>query len=337
VRVGAFALSLLSSPLHVQVVKTLGPGPQPLTDLRRSTGSPPQTTLRCHLRTLEKLGIVERRQQHGFPGSVDCVLSKSGRDLLEVADVLEAWLANSPGNAVELGTPAAKSTIKALVGGWESGAVRALASKTLTLTELSRLLTGLSYPSLERRLGAMRLAELIAPMPSGPKGTPYRITPWMRQAVAPLLAAARWERQNIPDETPMILKIDIEAAFLLSLPAITFHPSLSGICRLSVENDNARNGASRRAAGATAEVEQGAVTKCWSRLDSATGAWAAGTAAQWLRTVIDADACLDLGGDTQLAEAMTDELHAAYRRVLNGEGLHRASAAASAEAAPGRA
>ncbi len=39
--------------------------------------------------------------------------------------------------------------------------LRALAAGSLSLTELDRLIGALSYPSLERRLVAMRLAGLV--------------------------------------------------------------------------------------------------------------------------------------------------------------------------------
>ena len=134
--------------------------------------------------------------------------------------------------------------------------LRALAARPLTLTELDRLIAGLSYPSLERRPGAMRLAGQIKPCPSPERGTPYTVTPWLRRAIAPLAAAARWERVNVPDYTAPITKSDAEAAFLLAIPLLdSVDPEHSGACR-----DPRPDGA--RLAGVLISVEEGRVVSC---------------------------------------------------------------------------
>jgi DNA-binding HxlR family transcriptional regulator len=265
--------------------------------------------MRGHLRTLTELNILERRQQKGFPGIVEYELTPAGRELLLVSGALESWLAASPICPTQLGTPSAKSVLKALAGGWNSGVVRVLAARALALTELSRLITGLSYPSLERRLGAMRLAGLIDPCPDGGRGTPYKVSPWMRQAVGPLIIAARWERRHAREESPAIAKLDVEAVFLLVVPTLRLPPVHSGVCRFTVES---ANGGERRLAGVLATLEEGRTTACASRLDHEADAWVGGSAADWLRTVIDGEICVEVGGDAQLASAAVDALLFAY-------------------------
>lgn len=314
VRAGAVALSLLSAPLHVQVLRAVEEGSRSLADLRRAAGSPPETTLRSHLRALCDLGVLERRQQSNFPGSVDYDLARAGRELLSVVEILESWLTACPQESLELGTPAARSVIRALVAGWDSGVVRALAARPLALTELSRLITGLSYPSLERRLGSMRLAGQIEPCRNGGRGTPYQVTPWLSQAAAPLLAAARWERRCAPKVTSPIARIDVESAFLLTVPRVNLPSIHKGLCRLTVESRNG-NG-ERRLAGVLAAVEDGRVAGCASRLTAKGDAWASGSAAEWLRAVVDGEPALDAGGDAQLAEALVEALHRGYVSVL---------------------
>ena len=68
-------MSLLSLPLHVHVLRALEEEPLALIDLRRAVGSPPQTTMRGHLRSLTEAGILERRRESDFPGSVDYELA----------------------------------------------------------------------------------------------------------------------------------------------------------------------------------------------------------------------------------------------------------------------
>lgn len=308
-RAGAHALSMLSVPLNVYVLQALSKGPLPLIELRRVVGLPPQTTMRGHLRALVEAGILERHRHGGFPGPVDYELAKAGEDLLRVARTLEAWLLDAPDGPIQLGSVAAKSSTKALAEGWSSGIVRALAAKPLALTEISRLITGLSYPSLERRLGAMRMAGLIEPCPGGGRGTPYAVTGWLRRAIAPLAAGARWERKNLPDETAPVRRIDIEAAFLLTLPLVSLAEDHSGICRLAVDTSN---GSQPRQAGVIVEVERGKITSCVTRLDAQADASALGSVSAWIAAVLEQDGGhLEFSGRRQLAKAL-------------GEGLHRA-------------
>ncbi|HET6997155.1 MAG TPA: winged helix-turn-helix transcriptional regulator, partial [Solirubrobacterales bacterium] len=233
-RAGTFALSLLADPLDVCVLRALRPGPKALADLRRAVGSPPQTTMRGHLRTLTKVGALAKRRQNEFPGNLDYELTDAGHSLLTVAGVLEAWLADSPDGALALGSAAAKSAVRALMQGWSTTLVRALVARPLTLTELDRIIN-LSYPSLERRLVAMRLAGQITTTSGRGRGTPYPVTAWLRHAIAPLGAAARWERANDAPGASPIGRLDVEAAFLLAMPLIRLAPGLRGACRLTVE------------------------------------------------------------------------------------------------------
>jgi DNA-binding HxlR family transcriptional regulator len=311
VRTGAYALSLLAVPLNVQVLTSLGESPKSLMELRMHLGSPPQTTARKHLRVLTELGLIERRRQADFPGSVDFSLCRPGRDLLAVADSVERWLSHTPNSAPEIGTPMTKSALTALCEGWSSGIVRVLAAKPHALTELSRLITKLSYPSLERRLAAMRLVGLIDRCPSTPgRGTPYQVTEQLRFAIAPLTSGARWERQHLPMETPAIKRIDVEAAFLLTLSLLDLSEDLSGICRLAMELP--RPEGERQIVGVTAEVREGKVVSCLARLQSEAHAWVSGGQASWLEAVIDGSLDrLDVGGDCELAMALVDGLNGA--------------------------
>lgn len=307
-------MSLLSTPLNAHVLQALADEPKSLVDLRRAAGSPPQTTMRGHLKALTSAGILERRRVNDFPGSVDYELRRPGQDLLPVVEVLRGWLAVSPEGELELGTPAAKSAIKALVEGWSAGVVRALAARPFSLTKLSSIITGLSYPALERRLGAMRLAGLIEPCPGVGRGTHYKASEWLRCAIAPLAAAARWERQHLPEQTTPIGKIDIESAFLLALPLASLPGGQTGDCRLVVEMRN-RQGETRLA-GAMSRVKDGRVVSCVARLDGEATAYLSGSAGDWLRAVFEDDKRgLDAGGDCDLAFALLDGLHSVLFRA----------------------
>ncbi len=314
-RAGSCALSLLSAPLCVHVLQALEQQPSSLIDLRRAVGSPPETTMRGQLRALTEIGVLERHRQHGFPGSVAYKLARSGRELLEVGQVLQTWLAGSPDGPLGLGSIAAKSAIKALVEGWSSAIVRALAAKPLSLTELNRLISGITYPSLERRLGAMRLAGQIGACPSAVgRGTPYAATEWLRHSIAPMAAATSWEGRHVASVVAPTSRLDVEAGLLLAVPLITLESDQSGLCRLAVE---LRDGdGEHRLAGVTVGVREGQLTSCTCRLEGEASAWAVGSIPAWLSAVTVQDAnALEVGGDCHLAMALLDGLHEALFRV----------------------
>ncbi|HEX5610066.1 MAG TPA: winged helix-turn-helix domain-containing protein [Solirubrobacterales bacterium] len=313
-RAGGYALSLLSVPLNVHVLQALAEESRSLTDLRRAVGSPPQTTMRGHLRTLTDIGVLKRRRQNEFPGALDFELGGPGRDLLKVGGVLQGWLAAAPDGPIPLGGIAAKSAIKALVEGWSSTVVRAVAARPLSLTDLNRLISEHNYPSLERRLGALRLAGLIEACPGKTRGTPYTVTDWLRRGVGPLAAAARWERAYVVEETAAIGRIDIEASFLLAVPLLNLPPEVSGACRLAVELRS--NGGEPGLAGVFIEIEQGRVRSCVCRLQGEADAWASGTPKSWMRAIDEGGADrLEIGGDWDLATAVLGGMNRALFRV----------------------
>jgi DNA-binding HxlR family transcriptional regulator len=314
VRAGAHALSVLAVPLNVQVLQALEEEPTSLIDLRAAAGSPPQTTIRCTLRALAEMGLLERRRQGDISGSAEFGMAQPGRELLEVADVLQEWLTRSPQGPLVLGSPSAKSAVKALAEGWSTAIVRALSAKSLPLTELSKLISDLSYPSLERRLTAMRLAGQIERAPGSGRGTPYVVTDWLRLALAPLTAAARWERDHLPDQDVPVGRIDVEAAFLLAVPMLRLPQDLSGTCRLAVE---LRGGGGKiRFAGVQVGIEGGRMVSCVSRLEGKADGWATGPVAAWLWAASAGEPDrLEIAGDRRLVTKVLGSIHrAAFRR-----------------------
>lgn len=307
-RAGAQALTVLAAPLHIHTLKALEEGPMDLLDLRRAVGSPPQSTMRVYTRILEDLGILERRRSNEFPATAQYTLTPVGIALLKVAGFLQEWLAAAPDGPILLGSVAAKSGTKALIGGWSSNIVRAVAARALSLTDLNKLIPKISYPTLERKLDAMRTAKLVAPQPGESRGTPYGATEWLRQAVVPLTSAVSWERQFIPEPAAQIGRLDVEAAFLLSVPLVALDPGLTGRCRLSVE---VRGGSAPAFAGVVVGVEEGKVVSCTSRLEGDVQASASGSAVAWMRQMNGGPpGHLEVSGDFPLAEAITGALHA---------------------------
>ena len=308
-RAGAYGLSLLSDPLDVQVLRALEAGPVPLIDLRRAVGSPPQTTLRKHLRALTEIGVLARQQQREFPAAVWYELTPSGAELLGTAGTLSTWLATAPDGQRHLGGSAAKSAIKSLVDAWTTRIIRALAARPLSLTELDRLLSGVNYPALERRLAAMRLSGQVVPAPGRAGSTPYKASRWLREAIAPLIAAANWERRYTPNGREPLGRLDVEAIFLLAAPLLELPAGADGSCRLVVDVSNGRQ---RTLAGAVVAVERGRPASWTSDLRADVAATVAGSAAAWLEALGGGEQSgIEFGGDAELAEALI----AALRRL----------------------
>ena len=302
-RPGAQALSLLAMPLNYEVLRVLEEGPCALLELRRRVGSPPQTTMRVYMKALTEMGVIERRRQNDFPGTVEYELTRAGEKLLKVADNLQHWLNMGSYGPISLGTPAARSTVKAIVEGWSTNMIRALAAKPLSLTELARLIPAISYPTLERRLSAMHHAGLLERHRNGSgRGTPYRVTDWLRHSVAPVTAAVGWEYRAVPELTGPVTRIDVETTLLLTVPILDLSPEISGSCRLSVELRH-RNGTDY--AGVSVAVDEGRITSCVSRLQGEADAWVAGTPLGWFRWVTQgANDSVEIGGDHQLAHGI---------------------------------
>jgi DNA-binding HxlR family transcriptional regulator len=309
VRSGAQSLVLLSTPLVPRILRALTDGPKQQSRLRDETGMPAQTTLRVQLKRLERVGAVEKRRRDDFPGALEHELTAPGWELLTVVQALEHWLARAPGGALSPEGDPAKGAIKALADGWSATLLRALAVSPLSLTELDRIIASLSYPSLERRLAALRLSGQIEARTGNGRGTPYVMTRWGREAAGPLAAAMRWEYRHSPPDTAQIGRIDAEALLLLAAPLLKLPESVSGSCRLAIELPG---GNGPRLAGVVVGIERGELRSCTSRLEGDPNVWALGSPSAWLDALVGADTeRIEPGGDTSLAATLLESLHMA--------------------------
>jgi DNA-binding HxlR family transcriptional regulator len=308
-RAGAQGLSLLSDPLDAQVLQALESGALPLIDLRQAAGLPPQTTLRKHLKALGRRGLLVRTQPREFPAAVTYELSSAGLELCSAARSVEVWLTASPSGSLPLGDPTTKRAIKSLVDAWTTKMLRALVAKPLSLTELDRLLTGVDYPALERRLTAMRLAGLVEAARGRAGNTPYRVTRWLREAVGPLIVTADWEGRHGMIESEPLDRLDIETIFLLAIPLVRLPATFGGTCNLTV--DFSAKGPSAPA-GVAVAVEQGRPVSCSSLRHAEGTSVATGSGDAWLAALSgSSESSITFEGDRALAQALV----AGLRRV----------------------
>lgn len=320
VRAGGTVLSLIAGPLCVPILRAHLDGRLRLPDLRERIGGAAQTTLRGQVGNLRGIGALERHVLSGMPYTVENELTDVGRGILAVARVVEAWLARAPQGPIALGSEPAKGAIRALVGGWGSTMLRALAARPLSLTELSSVIPEISYPSTERRLSAMRAARQVEVLPGdGAAGRPCVVTEWTRQAVGPLVIAGRCECRHMAETTEPLTRIDIEAAFLLAIPLVTLPEAMTGSCLLAVNTGMADGDESKRSiAGVHVEVDSGDISSCTSGMEREPRIWALGTVDSWLDAIVDGrlDRLRFGGEDTQLSKAVIVSLHAALLPLL---------------------
>ncbi len=240
-------------------------------------------------------------------------VSDGGREALFVAFVVEHWLRNAPHGPVLFDGPEAEDTVAALAEGWSATVVHMLAREPMTLGELDTAIDDLGRRAVKRHLEALQRTRQIEALAQGGEAI-YALTDWARAGIAPLIASARLERRNPMEGMAPIDALDVDAGFRLSLPLLTLPKELSGVCRLGLNLDEEERAAMT---GLTARIEEGRVISCQDGLRTEANAWAAGTAADWLDTVIEPDAKrVRTGGDRWLSGALIDNLHKTLFGVL---------------------
>lgn len=242
-------------------------------------------------------------------------VSGGGREALFIAFVIERWLQNAPREAIAFDSKKAATAVTALAEGWSTTVIHALARGPLSLTELRAAVPDVSRPALKAQLTTMQAVGQASAEMVG-REAHYAVTDWLRLGLAPLVTAARLERNQPVDGTMPIDALDVEAAFLLTLPLLELPPELSGICRLGV---NLADDESSSLTGVIARIDRGRVVSCKPGLSGNVDAWAAAPARDWLDTVIEPDAKgVRTGGDRWLARALLDRLHKTLFGITTG-------------------
>lgn len=308
-RAGARVLSLFANPLNTRILRAHSGSSRRLTELRRELGWAPEATVRAAVNGLLEGGALVKRAEEGGRRVGSTSLTAAGEEMLAVADDLEAWLAACPQGTIAIDDDAAKVAVRALADGWSSAVMRELAAAPLALTELSARIPDLSYPALERRLNWMRQTGQLAPVERQGRGVPLAPTDWLRRALAPLCRAGRCEIRHLPDSPP-VTAVEVEAAFLLTLPLVRLGAEVSGRCLLAVLVDGEGDG-KRPLVGVEVEVEGGEISAGPAERPSEPENWALGSTEPWLDAVLDGgtDGLRIGGADPDLAAALVRGLH----------------------------
>ncbi len=296
-------LTLFSTALHGTILRAVAGGPIGFADLSAQAGGATPKALRGSIGNLIGLGALERRRLDSGYDLLDNELTPLGRELLFVAEALDAWLSASPGGVLLLESAAAKEAIRALVSGWGSTMLRALAARPLSPSELDDLIASFSRSALERRLFAMRSAGQVAAVSPDDSGTAYAVTEWLREGAAPLLAAIRCERLHLAVETAPVTRIDVETLLLLTVPLVGSLGGVSGAGQVAVDI------ADQGSAGVRVSVENGTVISCVSTLEASPLGWA-GSPAGWLDAMIEGPSQSRDGDDPDaLSRMVLERLH----------------------------
>lgn len=301
-RTAAQTLVLLATPAHQVVLRLLASGPKQQVELKHEAESLSQKALRECLRTLERIGAIGRRRRNILRGSREYELTEPGRELRFVGSVLDRWLAARPDHPLQLGTRQAKAVTSTLAAGWSSTVFRALAAKPRSPNDLRKAVAALDPPNLE----TMCQVGLLESLPRDAHEPSYVVTEWLRLGIGPIVAASRWERRNLPEQTATIGQADAETALMLTMPLVRLPIKTTGRCRLTVELSEESE---EEPGSVTVDAENGAVVSC---VPGGSGADASATGAptEWFRAAIEADPDhLRVRGNRRLARALLESIY----------------------------
>lgn len=240
-------------------------------------------------------------------------VTPAGREMGFVGAIAERWVKKGPGGGIDPDSDQAEEAVAVLIRGWTSTIVHRLAFEPLTLTELGRALDTMSREDVVANVAAMREVGLLEARPDLGEGATFAVTDWLRHAIAPLAAAVRCERRWAADETPPVEPLDVEAAFLLTLPLLHLPADLAGECRLVVELPESEG---RPAAGVMARVEDQRIAACSTDLAGNAVSSAIGTDRVWLEAVIEGMAeDLEFGGEETVTRELVEALHVCLFRT----------------------
>lgn len=246
----------------------------------------PQTSVRVATANMCDFGALVRIE--ATPDSrAKTELTAAGRALLPVVDALERWLLLSPGSAIDIDGVAARGAVRILTATWDSTMIRALAEQPLTLAGLDARVECSSYPVLKRSFAKLRSMNLVNPVGGTAAGRSFAVSTWLRQAIAPIVFASRWEQTHIATETDPMSQLDIEAMFMLAVPIAKFPLNIFGTCSLATVLPAIADEPAPAPEGVSLDFEEGAISSCDPGVGLEATTWGLGSANTWQNAFID--------------------------------------------------
>lgn len=282
-RAGSQALSVFAYALNARVLQAHADGPVSLGELESTLGWAAKASLRAATAQLCGLDALKREGRR----PIVTKLTPAGRDLLSLANTLERWFSHSPYGALDFDHGAARGIVRALVAGWDSTIVQALAEGPCRLAELRWEVDDHSYPALKRRFVNLRTASLLTPIDEEARSPTYEATPFLRHVVGPLGLAVQWERDHAY-EAPSLAPRDLTALLLLCLPLAELPSSASGSCVFATPSEPLpSNGGTSSPTTISLVVEKGRVVSLAKNASSRPATWALGSSDAWLDVLLD--------------------------------------------------
>jgi len=225
----------------------------------------------------------------------------AGSDALAVSEPVEAWLGRHPRGELPIAGDAAAEAVEMLAEGWAMTLFHAVAERPRATGELAEALGGVDREALEPTLEAMRRIGMLERLPGRHGRALHAATDWLREGIAPLIAAAHSERHRA-DAAP-IEALDVTGAFQLAVALLSLPVEHRGACAMIVELDGGP-------AGATACLEEGRAVACEPGPRAGADAHCRGDVAAWFEAMIDgADRQIETSGNHDLARAVLAALH----------------------------
>jgi DNA-binding HxlR family transcriptional regulator len=307
---------MLGDAVNASILRLLARGALSVDKLQEHLGPVSRTTRFDRLRELEDLGVIIRKKEGGVPPQTHCMLSPAGHELLVVTRLLRRWLKESPNRTLGNGDLFGVLETKALGLGWNSTALRWLAERPCSLTELEALSPPeVSYHELRKTRGALSAAGLIAPLPGVSRKHLYKPTDWMRNAARAIAAAMRWEGAFPADgDYAGPATLEMETLLLLFMSSIKpLPPELSGACSLRLDS-----------LGAVAvELRAGRIATCAPAPPNIQTGRISGSVDAWLDALVDGESVgLRVQGNERLGTALlhhgfaADDIRSRYGRII---------------------
>lgn len=307
---GSNLLSIFARGLNASVLRAHAEGPLNSAALEERLGWAAEASLRATTAELCDLGTLAREGRQ----PIVTELTPSGRDLVALADALERWLSHSPFGALDLTDSAARGTVRALVAGWDSRIVQALAEGPRRLADLSRELDEHSYPALKRRFAKLRTAALVECLDGMARSPEYGATDLLRRAAGPLSLAARWEVDHAA--STHLDERDLEAMLLLALPLVSL-PRLNGSCLLVIARPPSPTGNSLSPTAIRLDVENGRIAEVGLTIAATSETWALASTEAWLYALTSGETSMlrVRGADVRIVKAAVEGI---YRTLVGG-------------------
>lgn len=297
-RTGGRVLSVLSDALNASILRTLLRGPLPVSELSQHLGPTSRTTRFSRLRDLEQLGIIVRERRPGVPPVAYCSLSPAGWALLPVVGQFAKWLATAPGEPSRPDEVVGGRTIKALATAWETDALRWLAERPCSLTELDALSSDeVTYHRVRNARESLSTSGLIAPVHSEDRAQPYALTEWARWSAGCIAAAIRWEGSFLEGPTQPS-PAEIETLLHLLLPLVRTDADVD----LSVT------------------AGEGHIATHASRPEGGQSSRLSGSAESWIEALVDGSGdALRMQGGIHLTTSLARGLHEACAGLVTSD------------------